>query len=339
MPALTNTNGTILVVGASGFLGAWTVDTLLKRGYNVRAAVRSEAKGQYLLEQFKSYGPKLKLFAVGDFASISTDSAFDEAVKGVDGIIHLAAPTHLSGTQPSELSVPAINGVHAVLNSALKVGGDTLKRVVITSSGAATNQPHIPNDNIDESCWNDDAVLECEQKGKEAGPMAFYSASKVRAERAAWDFVAQHKSEIKWDLTVIIPPYMFGPPLHEVTSLESLNFSLGFWAAAILQKNYLGQNPETFPGHGFLDVRDAAEAHVRALETAAAGGERIIVCARSPWVWQDFIDAINGQEPKTRTGGNKFNASKAQKIFGLKYITMQQSGKDILAFISAKGWQ
>ncbi|KAF5341290.1 hypothetical protein D9757_014544 [Collybiopsis confluens] len=339
MPAITSTDATVLVTGATGFLGTWTIDILLKRGYSVRAAVRNEAKGKYLLEKFKSYGSKLHLVVIGDYTSIATDSAFDEAVRGVSGIIHTAAPTHLHSAHPDEMSIPAINGVLGVLQSALKHGGDTLKRVVITSSGAAMNQPHIPNEHIDESRWNDDAVRECEQKGKEADPMNSYSASKVRAEKAAWEFVARHKSEIKWDLTVIIPPYMFGPPIHEVNSLETLNFSLGFWYAAMLQKNYFGQDPENFPGHGFLDVRDGAEAHVRALEKAAAGGERILVCARAPWVWNDFIDAINGKQLEQRTGGNHFINAKEQKLLGIKYITMEQSGKDILAFMAAKGWK
>jgi hypothetical protein len=47
--------------------------------------------------------------------------------------------------------------------------------------------------------------------------------------------------------------------------------------------------PDTlhFPGHGWIDVRDASTAHVRALSVPAAGGERILVCGGS-FVWQDF---------------------------------------------------
>ena len=72
MPALTSiySSNTILVTGASGFIGTWIVDILLKRGYKVRAAVRAEAKGQHLLETFKNYGNKLELCVVGDIVKV-----------------------------------------------------------------------------------------------------------------------------------------------------------------------------------------------------------------------------------------------------------------------------
>ena len=72
MPALSNveTNSTILVTGANGFIATWLVGDLLKKGYNVRAAVRTEAKGKNLLENYGSYGDKLKIFAVGDIKKV-----------------------------------------------------------------------------------------------------------------------------------------------------------------------------------------------------------------------------------------------------------------------------
>jgi len=33
------------------------------------------------------------------------------------------------------------------------------------------------------------------------------------AEKAAWEFIAAHKSEISWDLVVINPPWLFGASL------------------------------------------------------------------------------------------------------------------------------
>jgi nucleoside-diphosphate-sugar epimerase len=110
----------------------------------------------------------------------------------------------------SDIINPAVRGTTAVLNSVLKHGGSTVKRVVFTSSAVAvfeaTGVPRV----YTESDWNNHAVETVKTKGSEAGPFLIYCASKVLAERAAWDFVAAHKSEISWDLVALNPPWIFG---------------------------------------------------------------------------------------------------------------------------------
>jgi len=56
-------------------------------------------------------------------------------------------------------------------------------------------------------------------EGSEAGPFAIYLASKTLAEKAAWEFVDAHMSEISWDLVAINPPFIFGAsfPLFYLT--------------------------------------------------------------------------------------------------------------------------
>lgn len=49
------------------------------------------------------------------------------------------------------------------------------------------------------------------------------------------------------------------------------------------------KTPEELAGvqGSFVDVRDVARAHVRALEVGKAGGERVIVSA-GEFIWQDW---------------------------------------------------
>jgi hypothetical protein len=108
-----------------------------------------------------------------------------------------------------ELILPAVRGTTSILNSALK-HGDSLKRLILTSSVAAVREDTTVPRVFTESNWNNSSVDAVKTKGSEAGPVATYLASKTLAEKAAWEFVAAHRSEISWDLVAINPPLVFG---------------------------------------------------------------------------------------------------------------------------------
>jgi nucleoside-diphosphate-sugar epimerase len=103
-----------------------------------------------------------------------------------------------------------VRGTTSVLNSALKHGGSKLKRVILTASTVAVFEVGAAPRVYTESDWNNAAVEAVKTNGIAARPFLIYCASKVLAEKAAWEFVTGHKSEISWDLVVINPPWMFG---------------------------------------------------------------------------------------------------------------------------------
>jgi nucleoside-diphosphate-sugar epimerase len=88
--------------------------------------------------------------------------------------------------------------------------GSALKRLILTSSAAAIREETAVPRAFNESNWNNAAVEAVKTRGSAAGPVLIYLASKTLAEKAAWEFVATHKSEISWDLVVINPPLIFG---------------------------------------------------------------------------------------------------------------------------------
>lgn len=81
----------ILVTGSTGFIGAHVVDNLLARGYSVRGATRSAAKGEQMKAARPQYASKLDFVVVEDFTK---SGVFDDALEGIDAVIHVASVCH-----------------------------------------------------------------------------------------------------------------------------------------------------------------------------------------------------------------------------------------------------
>ncbi|KAI0690439.1 NAD(P)-binding protein [Cytidiella melzeri] len=341
MPAVQT--GKVLVTGANGYIAVWLVKKLLDEGYAVRGTVRSASKGTYLSKIFAEHGDKFEVVVVED---ITQDGAFDEAVKGVDAIEHTASPFHFKADHPDELLKPAVAGTRSVLESALKYG-TAVKRVVITSSCASVLDTFPEPKVFSEKDWNLGASRECEEKGRAASQIAKYRSSKTEAERAAWDFVEKNKGQLKFDVAVLNPPFVFGPVLHEVDKVENLNTSAADWYNTII-KGTKDHAALVAGGTEWIDVRDVAAAHVLALQKEEAGGERIIISS-GKWLWQDWVSTAHAIDNSLSAGNTahdpskavymtQYDVSKAKRILGLKYIDMEQCTRDTLAQYKEKGW-
>ncbi|KAJ7448342.1 D-lactaldehyde dehydrogenase [Mycena latifolia] len=342
MPPISS--GKVLVSGANGFIAAWVIRSLLEEGFSVRGAVRSAMKGIHLCDMFASHGDKFELVVVPDMAQ---EGAFDEAVKGVDAIEHTATPTNFND-EPETLIAGAIQGTVGILQSALK-HGTSVKRVVVTSSTSAVTQTEkwMTEEHtkvFNERDWNEEAPNEVAAVGRAPG-MTKYRASKALAERAAWDFVQHHKSELGWDLVVLNPPNVFGPHINDASTPDALRTtSRLFYTMLTKPSSPALQNS----GRCWIDVRDLGRAHVLALLKAAASGERIIVSA-GPYVWQDWLDAAPDNMAKYQKGvpgsGKDavhriiFDVSKAARVLGMTtYRGIEETARDTLADWEARGW-
>lgn len=155
---------------------------------------------------------------------------FDQAVNGVDAIVHAASPIGIDTEDPDAFIIPAVNGTTSILKSA-SLAGSTVKRIVIISSLAAVlNMSRGTSCVLTESDWNDTEVAEVKEKGRTAPQAAKYRASKTMAERAAWDLYCEGKERgvIGWDLVTLCPPWVFGPVLG-AKSPHDFNFSIKTW--------------------------------------------------------------------------------------------------------------
>ncbi|KAG9029659.1 methylglyoxal reductase (NADPH-dependent) gre2 [Tulasnella sp. JGI-2019a] len=345
----------VLVTGASGFIGAWVCKTLLEKGYHVVGTVRSPAKGAYLERLFEKDGLGKDHFSFVIVDDIEKEGAFDQAVVGVDAVEHTASPVTLSHAgDPQEIIQPAVRGTIGILES-IKKHAPGVKRVVMTSSYAAVITPKAPLPGqefgtIDESDWNILSANEIEQKGQSAGGVHIYRASKVLAERAAWDFVEKNKASIGFDLVTVLPPMVYGPGIHEVTT--SPGTSLDVFRDNVLLASKTEEEllaPVNVSGY-WADVRDVAAVHVLSLASPRAGGERFLT-ASGPDSWQNFLDAIHTSQrdvtdvPKGYPGKGhnpkvpaRVIATKAENLLNFKFRTVEDTIPATFRYIREKGF-
>lgn len=333
-----NSTKTVCVTGASGFIAAHIVKQLLEQGYRVKATVRGTADKYPYLTSLDGAADRLSFHQ----ANLLEPGAFDDVVSDCDYVLHTASPyiVNVKDSQ-KELVDPAVNGTLNVLKACANT--DSVKRIVITSSLAAiTDEPH--SDKVfSESDWNEKSDLK-------RNP---YFYSKVCAEKAAWNYLEEHKETCGFDIVTINPFMVIGPSLG-----PSLNES-----NKVIRDMMSGQYPCLMKlNWGIVDVRDVANSHILAMNTKDASGRYLIV--NENWKMSEMVNYLRNdlgysayKLPKvnlatpfgtkimhllsyTQPSGNatyirshvgqemRFNNSKAIDELGIKYIAIKESVKE-----------
>ena len=218
----------------------------LNKGSEIVGALRDSVKDVKTLDSNLSF---VEL-------SLDSDAGWNNAMAGVDVLIHSASPFPLViPANEDELIRPAVDGTLRALSAARNAG---VKRVILTSSNAAVFGRDLPKGAkaFDETMWTDvDHPI-----GRAA-----YRKSKTLAERAAWDFIKNEAPNMA--LTTINPSLVIGSPLD--TKFGS--------SMAIIDQLIQGTKRMLPDLHvGIVDVKDVAKMHVDAIKIEATKGERII---------------------------------------------------------------
>lgn len=253
---------TVLVTGGSGFIGGWCVRLLLERGYAVRATLRDRT-GEAALRAAVGAEDEARLAV--HIADLTRDEGWAQAVAGCDHVLHVASPLGAGGgVGENDLVRPARDGTLRVLRAAVAAG---VRRVVMTSAAATARAPRGSGVASDETVWADPKDPQFDG----------YRRSKILAERAAWDFMANDRAaaEGRTTLTTILPVAVFGPLLSRA--------NLG--SVSIIQ-GVLDGRPSRLPRLGFwvVDVRDLAELHIRAMTAPQAAGQRFLAAGDFLWM-------------------------------------------------------
>ncbi|RMZ76696.1 hypothetical protein DV738_g4814, partial [Chaetothyriales sp. CBS 135597] len=331
----------VLVTGGSGFIAAHVVDILLQHGHDVVFTVRSDAKGEKILSNHAGT-PKSRLSYV-IVEDIAQEGAFDKAVVSdppFEAVLHTASPFHFRVTDnKKDLLDPAVLGTTGILKS-IKKSAPTVTRVVITSSFAALVNTVKPEPVYNESHWNPitwEAALT-------SPPFDAYRASKKFAEKAAWDFVEQEKPN--FSVSAINPPLVLGPIVSYLNSLDSVNTSNERVLKLIRGDYKSGLAPSGV--YSWVDVRDVALAHVKALELPAAAGKRFFVTAgyfsngeigqiikdNFPEFADRLPEDLSSDLPADVYG---LDNSRSKEVLGIEYRSLKESIVDTVKSLVAAG--
>ncbi|RHZ43391.1 putative aromatic-L-amino-acid decarboxylase [Aspergillus thermomutatus] len=325
----------VLVTGATGFIGAHVVDSLLARGIAVRGATRSLSKGEQMIAARPEHASKLEFVQIEDFCKLGV---FDHVMGGVDAVVHVASPfTYNTTNNEQELIIPAINGVKSILAASAKPGS-RVKRVVLTSSFASVidiSKNPGPDFTYTGAHWN--PITYEESVDPFTNAVTAYRGSKKFAELEAWTFVEREKPA--FDLVTLCPPMVFGPIVHPVASVAQLNES-----NAVLWSVAAGADP--LPAarvSAWVDVRDLADVHVQALLIPEAGGKRYVPASGEPFCYEYAADIIKEKfewaratvttnyEAGKRPGPTyKLDGETVARDLGVKYRSFEKTVEELV---------
>ena len=314
----------VLLTGISGYIAMHCAKELLKRDYHINATVRNLDKVEDIKNALSALSldvNKIQFFQ----ADLLSDDNWEDAMADCEYVMHVASPYPLN--QPKDENVlikPAVEGTERVVSLAIK---NNVKKIVLTSSVVAVSVGHTKKEYSEEDWSFADK------------PIAAYAKSKTLAEKKAWELIKKADTDTK--LTVINPSGVIGPSLtSEISSTQLI-------IAGLMN----GKIPVNLPIHiGYVDVRDVALAHIKALENPNSDGERIILSNtelwhkdvskilkeggyKAPWLTvsvpvakflANVVPALKGAKRFLGKDMVK-NSTKAEDILGISYIDIKKS--------------
>ncbi|KRX05268.1 hypothetical protein PPERSA_00569 [Pseudocohnilembus persalinus] len=307
-----NKDITVLVTGATGFLAGHIIQQLLEKNYKVKGTVRQK-KSQIILQTFNNVILKRSLEKKEKYehllslknasenlelveATLENLEIWDTIVKNCTYIIHVASPCPSEPPKnENDLILPATQGTEAIMNAAIK---NNVKKIVLTSSESSVESGNLKQNFFTEKDW------QTPEKS------AAYDKSKYYAEKKAWEIYEKNKSDSLKNnnnntnylqLTAMLPGFLIGPCL-------SKNYYASGEIITKIMKYEIPAIPKLSLAH--VDVRDAAFAHISAMEKNISNGKRYIISEGSYWL-EDTVAIL---KEEFQQYGYKFPSFKIGKI-------------------------
>ena len=232
----------ILVTGGSGFIGSHLVDRLCFCGEPVRCLLRR-----------KNYQglPRQAEPALGELIS---GAGLEEALQGVDTVIHLAGVTKALTVEDYYAG-----NARATENLARAMKGRAIRLVHVSSLAAAGPSP-------DGTPLGEDAAPH---------PLTHYGKSKLKAEHIVRELIP--------DAVIVRPPVVYGPRDTDVFRLlKPLSQGIAF---------QIGGRERWFSA---IYVKDLVEGLILAARAAQAAGRTYFLANSTPVSWSELRRATAG---------------------------------------------
>jgi dihydroflavonol-4-reductase len=257
-------DGTVLVTGATGFVGSVLTRQLVSDGLEVRILRREDSSLDLLGEAADAVE-----HAVGD---VTYARSLYQAMQDVDRVYHVAAKVSFARRDREALRRVNAEGTAHVVDAALKAGVD---RLVHTSSIAALGRPLRADEPVDEtSAW-------------EGAPhRSAYARSKRRAELEVHRGIAEGLNAV-----IVNPALVFGVGGPGTNTRRIVDAVRRGWAVAAPPG-----------GTNVVDVRDVAAGHRAAMERGEAGRRYLLGGDNRSWhsILTVLAEAF-GVDPPRRT--------------------------------------
>lgn len=172
----------LLITGASGFLGKYVVAEALRRGFQVRAAIRHTSK---ILPWQDSVN--LELVRI----DLTQPKKLEEALKDIDAVVHLAA------AKQGNYDTQYANTVSATENLLWAMAAVNVKRLVAISTFSVFDYLRIPEGEI----INEDSPIESQPLHRDV-----YAQTKLIQESLFRDFERTNRGEV----TILRPGIVYG---------------------------------------------------------------------------------------------------------------------------------
>jgi len=325
---------TALVTGANGFTGSYLTKHLLQKGYQVRALVRKTAD----LSAIKNLPIEIK------FADLTTDSSFDEILKDIDVVFHVAAAYRVENVPKKYFWDVNVEGTKKLLEASKRA---EVKRFVhcstvgvqgdIKNPPAKEEDPYSPGDYYQESkVEGEKLALEFFKKenlpGSVVRPVGIYGPGDSRFLKL-FKFINNGKFRMIGN----------GKVLYHLTFVEDLVSGI---ALAGEKDTALGE-VFTIGGEGYLTLSDLVTKIAKALNKPLPSKMKIpvwpvwfagllceIICKPfgiTPPIYRRRVDFF----VKDRA----FDISKAKKLLGYQpKVSLEEGLKNTADWYKDKGW-